>query len=136
MAKIKLKVVDQISRKKVSDAFDSFMRHCKLKNLAPYSILYYESNVGFFLNSLPKIKYVDEINQECVNDFISMLMDRGNRVTAINARLRAAHVFLRYCFEQEYMHAHIHAYYGHLSKVRTPRDAPQLSRTIRLLSKD
>ncbi len=37
MAKIKLKVVDQISRKKVSDAFDSFMRHCKLKNLAPYS---------------------------------------------------------------------------------------------------
>ena len=103
MAKIKLKVVDQISRKKVSDAFDSFMRHCKLKNLAPYSILYYESNVGFFLNSLPKIKYVDEINQECVNDFISMLMDRGNRVTAINARLRAAHVFLRYCFEQEYL---------------------------------
>ena len=103
MAKIKLKVVDQISRKKVSDAFDSFMRHCKLKNLAPYSILYYESNVGFFLNSLPKIKYVDEINQECVNNFISMLMDRGNRVTAINARLRAAHVFLRYCFEQEYL---------------------------------
>lgn len=30
-------------------------------------------------------------------------MDRGNRVTAINARLRAAHVFLRYCFEQEYL---------------------------------
>ena len=29
-------------------------------------------------------------------------MDRGNRVTAINARLRALFVFLRYCFEQEY----------------------------------
>ena len=28
------------------------------------------------------------------------------------------------------------AIFAHLSKVRTPMDAPQLSRTIRLLSKD
>ena len=103
MAKIKLKQVDEISRKKVSDAYEAFMRHCKLKNLAPYSILYYEKNVTFFLNSLPNVKYVDEINQEMIGDFINMLMDKGNRVTAINARLRAAFVFLRYCFEQEYM---------------------------------
>lgn len=105
MAKIKLKQVDQISRKKIVDAYDSFMRHCKLKNLAPYSILYYEKNVKFFLDSLPNVKYVDEINQDLIADFINMLMDKGNRVTAINARLRAAFVFLRYCFEQEYLEA-------------------------------
>ena len=93
MAKIKLKQVDQIGRKKVSDAYDSFMRHCKLKNLAPYSILYYEKNVGFFLDSLPQVRYVNEITQEKIADFVSMLMDRGNRVTAINARLRAAFFF-------------------------------------------
>jgi len=33
------------------------------------------------------------------------MMDKGNRVTAINARLRALYVFLRYCFEQEYLEA-------------------------------
>ena len=72
MAKIKLKQVDQISRKKIVDAYDSFMRHCKLKNLAPYSILYYEKNVKFFLDSLPNVKYVDEINQDLIADFINM----------------------------------------------------------------
>ncbi|MBR0463259.1 MAG: tyrosine-type recombinase/integrase [Clostridia bacterium] len=103
MAKIKLRQVDGISRKKAADAYDSFMRHCKLKNLAPYSILYYEKNIQFFLDSLPQVKYVNEINQEQIAGFINMLMDRGNRVTAINARLRGAFVFLRYCFEQEYL---------------------------------
>ena len=93
MAKIKLRQVDGISRKKAADAYDSFMRHCKLKNLAPYSILYYEKNIQFFLDSLPQVKYVDEINQEQIAGFINMLMDRGNRVTAINARLRGAFVF-------------------------------------------
>ena len=55
MAKIKLKQVDGISRKKITDAYEAFMRHCKLKNLAPYSILYYEKNVTFFLNSMPNV---------------------------------------------------------------------------------
>ncbi len=103
MSRIRLKQVDQISRKGVSDALAAFMRHCKLKNLSPYSILYYEKNLQFFLDSLPQIKYVDEINREVIEGFINSLMDRGNRVTAINARLRAVHVFLRYCFEQEYL---------------------------------
>ena len=103
MSKIKLKSVDGISRKRVADEYDSFMRHCKLKNLAPYSILYYEKNVKFFLDSLPNVIYVDEISQELISGFISKLMDKGNRVTAINARLRAVFVFLRYCFDQEYL---------------------------------
>ena len=37
MPRIKLKQVDQIGRKTASDAFTVFMRHCKLKNLAPYA---------------------------------------------------------------------------------------------------
>ena len=103
MKRIQLKQVDEISRKKIPDAYNSFMRQCKLKNLSPYSYLYYEKNIGFFLESLPESKYVDEITPETIENFISMLMDRGNRVTAINARLRGVYVFLRYCFDQKYM---------------------------------
>ena len=44
----------------------------------------------------------DDITQEVIEGFISKLMDKGNKVTAINARLRAVFVFLRYCFSQEY----------------------------------
>ena len=102
MPKIKLKRVDGISRKLVSDAYSSFMRHCQLKNLSPYSYLYYEKNLKFFFDYLPQVKYVDDIDQLAIETFVGKLMDRGNRVTAINARLRAVHVFLRYCFEQEY----------------------------------
>ena len=79
------------------------MRHCQLKNLSPYSYLYYDRNLKFFFESFPKLKYVEEINKGVIEEFVGQLMDRGNRVTAINARLRAIHVFLRYCFEQEYM---------------------------------
>ena len=103
MARIKLKQVDCISRKPLADAFSAFMRHCQLKNLSPYSYLYYERNLEFFFGTIPQIKYVDEINKGVIEEFVGFLMDRGNRVTAINARLRAIHVFLRYCFEQEYL---------------------------------
>lgn len=105
MPKIKVKPVDQISRKPVSYAFAAFMRHCQLKNLAPYSYLYYNKNIQYFLDTEKEIKYVDEINTEVIERFIGKLMDRGNKVTAINARLRAVFVFLRYCFEQEYLEA-------------------------------
>lgn len=103
MAKIRLKQVDGICKKQAQEAYGSFMRHCQLKNLAPYSYLYYEKNLKFFFGMLPEIKYVDEIDRAAIEKFIGQLMDRGNRVTAINARLRAVHVFLRYCFEQEYL---------------------------------
>ena len=40
MSRIRLKKVDQISRKTVSDARDGFLRHCQLKNLAPHTYTY------------------------------------------------------------------------------------------------
>ena len=52
---------------------------------------------------MPQVKFVEEFDQEVIENSIGQLIDKGNRVTAINARLRAAYVFLRYCFEQEYM---------------------------------
>lgn len=103
MAKIRLKQVEGIGRIQVSHAFTAFIRHCQLKNLALYSIRYYQDNLGFFFELMPKIKYVDEISQDSINEFIGILMDRDNKVTAINARLRALFVFLRYCFSQEYL---------------------------------
>ena len=58
MKRIQLKQVDEISRKKIPDAYNSFMRQCKLKNLSPYSYLYYEMNISFFLGTLPDSSYV------------------------------------------------------------------------------
>ena len=96
MPRIKLKQVDGIRHTTASYALDAFLRHCQLKNLSPYSLRYYDKNMKFFLDANPDVKYVDEITQEVINNFISVQMDKGNRVTAINVRLRAVNVFLRY----------------------------------------
>ena len=58
MSGIRLKQVDQISRKSVSDVRDSFLRHCLLKNLAPHTYTYYKENLQFFFVSAPQVKFV------------------------------------------------------------------------------
>ena len=58
MSRIRLKKVDQISRKTVSDARDGFLRHCQLKNLAPHTYTYYKENLQFFFDSAPQVKFV------------------------------------------------------------------------------
>ena len=105
MSRIRFKQVDEISRTTVSCAQTAFLKHCKLKNLSPYSILYYEKNLDYFWEAEAQIKYVDEVDQEVIEDYIGKMMERGNRVTAINTRLRAVYTFLHYCFDQEYAEA-------------------------------
>ena len=77
------------------------MARIKVKQIDGICKKHYDRNLKFFFESFPKLKYVEEINKGIIEEFVGQLMDRGNRVTAINARLRAIHVFLRYCFEQE-----------------------------------
>ena len=69
MPRITIKQDDQKQRRAVSDAQKIFIMHCKLKNLAPYTIKYYEENLNFFRNSNRLIKKVDEINQEFTDSY-------------------------------------------------------------------
>ena len=71
MSRIRLKQVDQISRKTVSDARDGFLRHCQLKNLAPHTYTYYKENLQFFFDSAPQVKFVDP----CLRCFKSMALE-------------------------------------------------------------
>ena len=71
MSRIRFKQVDEISRTTVSCAQNAFLKHCKLKNLSSYTSLYYEKNLDYFLESEPQIKYVDEIDQELIEDYMS-----------------------------------------------------------------
>ena len=74
MSRIRFKQVDEISRTTVSCAQNAFLKHCKLKNLSSYTSLYYEKNLDYFLESEPQIKYVDEIDQEVIEDYIPMML--------------------------------------------------------------
>ena len=48
MPRIRIKQDDQKQRRSISEAQKNFIMQCKLKNLAPYTIKYYEENLIFF----------------------------------------------------------------------------------------
>ena len=102
MPQIKMKVMDEIGRKEVSNAAAEFMRRCRLKNLSPRTLAYYTEKLNWFRTQMPAIQYVDEINQEAIDAFVCQELDRGNKATAINARLRELFAFLHFCFEREW----------------------------------
>ena len=69
MPRIRIKQDDQKQRKSISEAQKIFIMHCKLKNLAPYTIEYYEENLNFFQPSSPLIINVDEITQDVIDSY-------------------------------------------------------------------
>ena len=98
----KIKQVDGIGRKELSSAVEEFLRHCKLKNLAKATMAYYTEDLTYF-QRCTNLKYVHEIRRETLEDFIDHEMSKGNKVTAINARVRGLKVFFKFCAEREYM---------------------------------
>ena len=105
MPQIKMKTIDGIGRKKVSDAVGAFLRRCRLKNLSPRTQEYYKEDLNHFCAMMPQIQYVNEITQDVLDDFVIQEMERNNRVSSVNTRLRGIYAFLHFCFEQEYAEA-------------------------------
>ena len=105
ISRITIKQKESIGRKAAAAAKEEFIRHCRVKNLKGCTITYYEENLKYFFEALPDVRCVDEIKADSVETYINRMIDRGNHVSAMNARLRAVFVFLRYCFEKEYMPA-------------------------------
>ena len=102
MSRRKIKQVDAIRQKTLETVIEEFHRHCRLKNLSPRTPEYYEEDLNCFQRSVP-VESVREVTREVMEDFIDHEMQKGNRITAINTRLRGLRVFFRYCEEREYM---------------------------------
>ena len=102
MSRKKIKQVDAIRQKTLENVIEEFLRHCRLKNLSPRTLEYYEEDLSYFQRSVP-VESVREVTREVMEDFIDHEMQKGNRITAINTRLRGLRVFFRFCQEREYM---------------------------------
>lgn len=89
------------SRIKASMAQEEFIRHCKLKNLRPETIKYYEEDIDFFLEST-HILFIDEVNQRLYESF---LMERMaiTKITSLNSRIRGLRVFFKFCAKNGWM---------------------------------
>ena len=102
MAKIRMKCAEGVGRIKLDAAIGEFLRHCRLRNLSPKTIEYYAEDLEYF-RRVSSLDYTDELNREALESFVGHEMDKGNRVTAINSRIRGLRVFVRFCADRDYL---------------------------------
>lgn len=88
----------------IQDAFDLFIRKCRIKNLTDLSISSYEKKMVHFYEFIDKNEPITAITKDTVDDYILWLRDNteANDIT-INSYLRSVRAFLYFCMEDNYI---------------------------------
>lgn len=88
----------------IHDAFDLFIRKCKIKNLTDLSISSYEKKMVHFYKFMDKNEPITAITRDTVDDYILWLRENteANDIT-INSYLRSVRAFLYFCMENRYI---------------------------------
>lgn len=90
-----------LTNKTIDNAFEDFIKHCKVKNLAPATIKYYQDCYERFREF-----YQDEldcINSNTIDDYVLFLRDSGINDVSVNTYKRGLRVILYYFMEQGYV---------------------------------
>ncbi|MBR7041527.1 MAG: site-specific integrase [Clostridia bacterium] len=98
----KIKNPDQFCKQTISEAVECFLKKCRLKNLSPRSLEFYEDTIKHFTTA-QRLKYIEEISQDVLDEFVLGEMNRNLRITSINNHLRGIRAFLNFCFKQKYL---------------------------------
>lgn len=102
MKKITMQSNNQLT---FDEAFDKFIRKCKVKNLTEKSIRSYEQKIRPFREFCNEHKIsLDEINGNTIDDFIVWVRDthKANDIS-VNSYLRTVRAFTYYCMDNNYM---------------------------------
>lgn len=126
----KIKMVDGIGQKSMQEAIEDFMRHCKLKNLSAATQEYYREDLEYFMRVM-QIKYISEFSREIMDNFVDHEMNKGNRVSAINTRIRGLRVFVNYCAEYGFMRGFKYPLLREEESVKVPYTTEELHRLLR-----
>jgi len=93
----------------LKEAFEKFIRNCKIKDLSEYTIIYYKKSYNYLTKYLkseydnPENITIKYLSKEVVDEFIYWLKDNYNmKNVTINTRLRGIRAFLYYLMEQKY----------------------------------
>ena len=85
----------------VADATTEFMRHCKVKNLSPQTIRYYEGVLKIFQVFLGADVSMQDVDSDVIDSFILRQQECTSDVS-VNTRLRGVRAFLYYCMSKGY----------------------------------
>lgn len=88
----------------IQEAFDLFIRKCKIKNLTDLSISSYEKKMVHFYEFIDKSEPLTAVTKDTVDDYILWLRENteANDIT-INSYLRSVRAFLYFCMEDRYI---------------------------------
>lgn len=88
----------------IQEAFDLFIRKCKIKNLTDLSISSYEKKMVHFYEFIDKSEPITAVSKDTVDDYILWLRENteANDIT-INSYLRSVRAFLYFCMEDRYI---------------------------------
>lgn len=87
------------------EAFDKFIRKCKVKNLTEKSIKSYEQKIRPFRKFIADNNIaLEDINGDTVDDFIVWVRENNNaNDISVNSYLRTVRAFTYYCMDNGYM---------------------------------
>lgn len=88
----------------INQAFDLFIRKCKVKNLTDLSISSYQKKMTHFYEFMDGNEPITNITRDTVDDYILWLRENteANDIT-INSYLRSVRAFLYFCMESNYI---------------------------------
>ena len=99
MKQIKMRANDNVT---VKEAFDLFIRKCKVKNLSEQTIKAYEDKVKRFIEFVQPTSLASDITSDVIDDYILELRESDITDITIATLLRHVRAFVYYCQECGY----------------------------------
>lgn len=88
----------------IGEAFEFFIRKCKVKNLTEQSINSYQEKLKHFFKFLDKNEPITNVTSEVIDDYTLWLRENTNaNDITINSYLRSLRAFLYYCMDCNYI---------------------------------
>lgn len=91
-----------IQTKTIDKAFDEFLRWCKVKNLSPHTIKFYEVQFNEFLKFYQS-NDLQGINNDTINQYILYLREKGISDVTVNTYVRALRVIFYHWMDLGYI---------------------------------
>ncbi len=86
----------------LQEAFEAFIKKCKLKNLSKHSIHYYEESFNYLCKVTDKTGSVSQLNADSLQSLVRLLKPTMKDIS-INTRLKGIRIFVNYCIEMGYI---------------------------------
>ncbi|GAB6099289.1 tyrosine recombinase XerC [Halanaerocella petrolearia] len=99
---MEIKMQKEAEDKTVGEAFEEFLKYCKVKSLSESTIEYYKTSYNYFIKFYSEDHLTKNITRETVNDFILHLKERDMSNTSVNSRLRGLRAILYYFMKLGY----------------------------------